>query len=148
VRKLVILSTASLALCAGAVQAQYPRGVGGGYGPGSSSQPYSPYLNLLRANPLGAAGNYYGLVRPELSFRESIGQLGAQQAFTSAQQTALQNTLALPPTGHATGFFTHTRYFLTAGAGGFGGYGGGGGGGGGVPAGPAPGSTTPASGRR
>src|SRR5438105_2383706 len=88
-RKLLCLTAVSLGLCTGSVHAQgfYP---GGAYTPGNRPA-YSPYLNLLRRdNPLGAAGNYYGLVRPEINFRNSIGQLETQQTTTSTQQNILE----------------------------------------------------------
>jgi hypothetical protein len=76
--------------------------------------PYSPYLNLLRTgSPYGVAGNYYGLVRP---------QLDAQNAFQNLQRQINQNTGAitasgvdqstgLPYTGHPAAFLNLSHYY-------------------------------------
>src|SRR5262249_45372350 len=106
-----------LGLCTGSLHAQglYP---GAPYNP-ASRPAFSPYLNLLRRDvPL--VTNYYGLVRPEVTFRNAIQQLDQQQAITSNQQTTLENALTLPPTGHASQFMTHTKYFLNKGGAGVG----------------------------
>jgi hypothetical protein len=72
---------------------------------------FSPYLNLTRPEG-GAARNYYGLVRPEVEFRNNISQL--QQ-----DARALSIAAAAPPpsgemeTGHRAGYMTHLRYFGT-----------------------------------
>lgn len=70
---------------------------------------FSPYLNLLRrdANP---AVNYYGLVRPEKEFRQSLQALqqeinGAQLAPTTSQADGL------PITGHPTQFMNYSHYY-------------------------------------
>jgi len=87
--KLLLAGPAALAL-AGALltapaQAQVP------YRPGGYLPPaYSPYLNLLRqGNP---AINYYGLVRPQIDFRNQIQ--GLQQLTAAAPQTASTLTVA------------------------------------------------------
>jgi hypothetical protein len=112
-RKLFGLTLVSLAAYGGSLQAQ-------GYAPGVppvNRPAFSPYLNLLRRDaPL--VTQYYGLVRPQINFQNSIQQLDAQQAQTSAQQTAFENILTLPPTGHAARFMTQSAYFMTQGAGG------------------------------
>jgi hypothetical protein len=118
VHKTTCLGVVSLCLWAGSASAQgiYP---GANYNP-ANRPAFSPYLNLLRRDtPL--VNNYYGLVRPEINFRNSLQQLDAQQALTSAQQTTLENNLTLPATGHASSFMTQSRYFLNTGAGGGGG---------------------------
>jgi hypothetical protein len=74
----------------------------------------SPYLNLLR-NDQPTYLNYYGLVRPQVDFRGSIGQLQQQ---TTADQQAISNLGATPglsSTGHAVGFGTQYRYYMTLG---------------------------------
>src|SRR5262249_23468152 len=82
---------------------------------------FSPYLNLLRSGSSPAI-NYYGIVRPEITFGNSLYQLGLQQNILQGQQTDLgnqQSALAayttLPATGHGTGFQTQNRYFMTNG---------------------------------
>src|SRR5262249_1833684 len=71
---------------------------------------FSPYLNLVR--PGAPAGiNYYGLVRPEVTFRNSIGTL----------QNDVDVNRALIPTGGGTGTGTgglttgHAATFLNTG---------------------------------
>ena len=76
---------------------------------------FSPYLNLTRqgANP---ALNYYGLVRPELQFRQSIQNL--QGAVSTNQQALgeLQGGAGGPAaTGHPTQFLNYGGYFLNSG---------------------------------
>jgi hypothetical protein len=128
-RNMVWLAAVSLGLYAGSAHAQgYSPG---GYNPGSRPA-FSPYLNLLRPDtPL--VQNYFGLVRPQINFQNSLQQLDGQQALSADQQAASQNSQFLPPTGHVARFQTQSRYFLTngsrqGGGGGGGGFGGGGGG--------------------
>ncbi len=79
---------------------------------GSRPPPFSPYLNLARPDSPTVL-NYYGLVRPELQFRQSINAL--QQDVTFNQQAigslAAGNT-GLPVTGHTTQFMNHGIYFM------------------------------------
>ncbi|MBL8799704.1 MAG: hypothetical protein JNM56_37830 [Planctomycetia bacterium] len=81
---------------------------------------FSPYLNLLRRdnNP---AINYYGLVRPEIEFRNSMNQV--QQQLNSVQSTQIQNEAALGAlaTGHRTQFQSYGHYFPAKGGAGAGG---------------------------
>ncbi len=116
-RKVAWLAVVSLCACAGSANAQgyYP---GGSYNPGSRPA-YSPYLNLLRPDS-ALVNNYFGLVRPQINFQNSLLQLDAQQALSANQQAAAQENQALPPTGHASRFMTQSRYFLTNGAAGIG----------------------------
>jgi hypothetical protein len=70
---------------------------------------FSPYLNLLRGgtNP---AINYYGLVRPEIDFRNSI--LGLQQQVDAqAAATATAEGAGALGTGHPTQFNNLSHYF-------------------------------------
>ena len=71
---------------------------------------YSPYLNLTR--PGNVANNYFGLVRPELEFRNSLNNL--QQQYTGLNQT-VNNPSAVetpfPGTGHATTFMNLSHYY-------------------------------------
>jgi hypothetical protein len=94
-----------------ALQAQPPGGVD------LSRRPaVSPYLNMGRGgNP---AVNYYGLVRPQIAFRQSLQQLEQEEAALATQQQELvggARASGLPATGHGSGFLTHTRYFMNAG---------------------------------
>lgn len=88
--------------------------MGQGRLPPRSNPAISPYLNLLRPeNP--PAINYYGLVKPQTEFRNNINQL--DQRVTNEQQQLTQQdqqgASTLPPTGHAVGFQTQSRYFMT-----------------------------------
>jgi hypothetical protein len=148
-RNIACLAVAALALCAGSTHAQ-------GYNPGGPYNPasrpaYSPYLNLLRPDS-SLVNNYYGLVRPQINFQNSLQQLDAQQALGGNQQAGPPESQFLPPTGRGARFMTQSRYFLTNGAGGLGGGGGGLGGGVGYAATPgaqgAQGFTPPQGGRR
>jgi len=88
----------------------------------------SPYLNLLRTGSTPAI-NYYGIVRPDIYFRNNINTLDQDQQSLANQQQNLANYNALPATGQsgAARFMTQSRYFMTNG--GRGGVGGGGRGG-------------------
>jgi hypothetical protein len=93
---------------AGAATAQPPLPAG----PPPQRPPFSPYLNLLRAGNSPAL-NYYGLVRPEQQFRQSIGNL--QGAVTANQQAinGLQSDTTAPmTTGHPTQFLNYGGYFM------------------------------------
>src|SRR5207302_6246367 len=93
------------------VQAQVP----GGYTINHSRKPVvSPYINLLRSNT-DPGVNYYGIVRPEIAARNSIVQLQEQQSVAATQQQEAATTLILPTTGHASGFLTQSKYFMTKG---------------------------------
>jgi hypothetical protein len=104
-----------LAVSAGSAQAQIPA-----YQMDRSKIPgFSPYLNLLRAGSSPAI-NYYGIVRPEIAFSNSLYQLGIEQDLLQSQQTAQQSALAaytqLPPTGRRAGsFMTQSKYFMNNG---------------------------------
>src|SRR5262249_30380802 len=82
-----------------------------------SPQPaVSPYINLVRRGSSPGI-NYYGLVRPEIEFRNAVQSL--QQQVTS-QAAAEQALASLPETGHATAFMNYAHYYtsgLTPGAG-------------------------------
>jgi hypothetical protein len=58
------------------------------------------------------ANNYYGLVRPELEFRNSINNL--QQQYTGLNQ-AFNNPTTIetpfPGTGHHTSFLNYSHYY-------------------------------------
>ncbi len=106
---------AAVALSAGTARAQF-----GYYSPPATSpfprSPISPYLNLARGgNP---AINYYGLVRPEIQFQQSIYGL-QQQVGGLSQMQALQSEAARSSatTGHPTRFFNYSHYFMSQGGG-------------------------------
>ena len=96
----------------GSLRAQPPV-PGAGLG-GAPRPPFSPYLNLNRQGG-NSALNYYGLVRPQTQFQQSIqnlqGAVGAnQQSIGNLQTDSLG--MAQSPTGHAAGFMTYSGYFL------------------------------------
>jgi hypothetical protein len=119
---LLTFGVGSLLLCAvGEAQAQYPpttRGV-----PSYNYPTYSPYLNLNRRGGT-TTQNYFGLVRPELDFRQNLLSLN-QQTATNQQSIAELGNQLLPATGHNIMFNNTSHYF-----GNLQGSGGGGGGGG------------------
>jgi hypothetical protein len=87
-------------------------------GPGGYRPPtYSPYLNLLR--PGNPAANYYGLVRPQVTFANAIQGLQREITATAAQVAAGDQTdPGLPTTGHTTSFLNYSHYFSLGGGGG------------------------------
>src|SRR5437879_5398268 len=100
-----------LASLAGPLNAQ-----GVGYINPAKRPAVSPYNNLIRAGT-DPAINYYGLVRPEIAFRNAIQQLDQEQAnLYQQQQQDLATYNALPPTGQGAGFMTQSKYFMTGGA--------------------------------
>ena len=85
------------------------------YGLNPSNRPaFSPYLNLLRSGSSPGV-NYYGIVRPEIFFSNSLYQLQGQQSTLANRQEDLAAYTALPATGHASGFQTQAKYFMTSG---------------------------------
>ena len=106
-----------LALCStDAAQAQGP-GQAPAYGVNPGRKPVvSPYINLLRSGT-DPGINYYGIVRPEIAFRNSIQQVQEQQQqlVDANQQQTLATYMTLPTTGHVSGFQTQTKYFQTKG---------------------------------
>lgn len=100
-----------LALVAGAIapvaaQPSFNRG------PGYSTPRYSPYLNLARGGNPGL--NYYGLVRPEVDFRNAGVRI--QQEITQLQ-TAQSSVVSgevnpnLPTTGHQASFMNYSHFY-------------------------------------
>lgn len=72
---------------------------------------FSPYLNLNRAGASPAI-NYFGIVRPQIDFRNSIQ--GLQQdyrALATQRPTDDPFTTDLPPTGHTPQFLNYGGYF-------------------------------------
>ncbi len=75
--------------------------------------PVSPYLNLLRGGPLGAATGYYTLTRPQFqmagqlqNLQSGVLNLQQQAGVLNLQQAALLSGVA--PTGTPTGLTTTT----------------------------------------
>jgi hypothetical protein len=99
-----------LALSAGRLGAQNPVV----RPPGVLPPVYSPYLNLLRNNQ-PAYVNYYGLVRPEVDFRNSIVGLQQGVAANAVGVSNLDAATGLPLTGHPTSFMNTSHYFLNRG---------------------------------
>ena len=86
-------------------QPPLPRPLGG-----ATTPPVSPYINLLRGGNAPAI-NYYGLVRPQLDFRNSILALQGQVWY--AQQAAGLQTGETGTTGHPVAFMNYGGYFMT-----------------------------------
>jgi hypothetical protein len=84
-------------------------------GGGFNRPTFSPYLNLAR--PGGSpALNYFGLVRPEFQFRQSIQNLqGAVAANQQAIGTVESELTGMPATGHTTQFLNLGGHFLNSG---------------------------------
>jgi hypothetical protein len=83
--------------------------------PGVPRPTFSPYLNLARpgTNP---AINYYGLVRPEMQFRQSILNLQSSVAANQQSLGALEaEREALRGTGHSIQFMNYGGYFMNYG---------------------------------
>src|SRR5262245_31160540 len=103
--RIVTAALAAVLVAVGSAGAQPP-----GPRPAPSAPPrpgLSPYLNLLQ--PGSAAVNYYGLVRPQLEFRNALqnlsGQIGAVAAGREDPQTGL------PFTGHPVVFNNTAQFF-------------------------------------
>lgn len=78
--------------------------------PGVPRSPYSPYLNLAR--PGNPAINYYGLVRPEQEFRNSIANLRGQVGTLNQEVNRINpNATGLPQTGHPVAFMNYSHYY-------------------------------------
>ena len=103
-----VLAVAAVCGSVGTVFAQPTRPVGPVTQPG-----FSPYLNLLRReNPTYL--NYYGLVRPQQDFRQSLQTLRQDvYTFQSQAQSQSANQTGLPQTGHQTSFLNTMGYFMT-----------------------------------
>jgi hypothetical protein len=78
------------------------------------TSPVSPYLNLLRPG-INPAINYYGTVRPQLSYNAAINTLEQQVAASRVAITAAESA-AVPQTGHPITFLNYQRFFLNTGA--------------------------------
>jgi hypothetical protein len=74
----------------------------------------SPYVNILRGGAT-AGVNYYGLVKPEVDFRNAITQ-NQQQIAANGQSISNLGAESLT-TGHSARYMTHWAYFMNNGAG-------------------------------
>jgi hypothetical protein len=113
----------ALIICGANVQAQPPRP--GGFAPPpppggayySRPPAFSPYLNLLRGGGSSAL-NYYGLVRPEMQFRQSIQNLSGDVATNQQMVDSLgAQMIGQSATGHPTQFMNLGGYFMNSGGG-------------------------------
>lgn len=107
----VLAVIATLSLKTGDLAAQ-PPAPGGQF---SRPPAFSPYLNLLRSGGSPTL-NYFGLVRPEMQFRQAIQTLNAD----ISQNRQLIGNLdpgvgGLPFTGHPTQFMNLGGYFMNSG---------------------------------
>jgi hypothetical protein len=106
--RLVWAAVAALSLAAAAgAQPPGPRPLGT-----VPSPTVSPYINLLRGGT-DVGINYYGLVRPQVDFRNVV--LGLQGQVWYAQQAAnMQSaTGAWETTGHPVSFLNYGGYFMS-----------------------------------
>ena len=82
---------------------------------GAPRPTFSPYLNLNRAGS-STALNYYGIIRPELQFRQSLSNLQGSVATNQQMIGNLQNDPnGLSATGHQIQFMNYGNYFLSNG---------------------------------
>ncbi len=116
-RRTDLLSLTCLALLAwaatGEAQGQTPAARPGTVP--TSPPPISPYLNLLRRGTIPAV-NYYGLVRPQVEFRNSLQHLQQQVSEVAAPAAEAEAGPPLPATGHPVQFMNHARYFQNLGS--------------------------------
>lgn len=104
---------ATLSLAAGDLSAQPPVPGGGQF---SRPPAFSPYLNLLRSGGSPAL-NYFGLVRPEMQFRQAIQTLNADVSQNRQLIGNMDPTgSGLPFTGHPTQFMNLGGYFMNSGS--------------------------------
>jgi hypothetical protein len=105
------LCLAGLACC-GSVRGQSTLGAPGS---GTLTQPVvSPYINLLRSGSPGYL-NYYGLVRPENTLRNSVQGVQQQVNANSYQIDSFQGSNTELTTGTHSYFLNSSRYFLNRG---------------------------------
>ncbi|MFO0808537.1 MAG: hypothetical protein U0746_07940 [Gemmataceae bacterium] len=82
--------------------------------PGAVRPPFSPYLNLTR--PGNTAINYYGLVRPEVDFRNSLNGLQSQYNALNQDANDPRNAQSFPGTGHGAAFLNYSHYYALRGS--------------------------------
>src|SRR3954452_9353651 len=76
--------------------------------PPSLQPTVSPYINLGRGG--NAAINYFGIVRPQQQFQQSLGQL-ENRVLQDETTPAEQGTAAQLTTGHVSTFFNYSHYY-------------------------------------
>jgi len=87
----------------------------GGIGSAPSAGGFSPYLNLTRGGN-SAAVNYYGIVRPQMSFQNSIQSLQQQGQQGAGNGTeADDSTMPFMVVGTRARFLNTSGYFLNLG---------------------------------
>src|SRR6266851_973263 len=95
-----------------------------GYSPNRFGNPYSrtpgvpfqrptvsPYLNLFNGGNSPAI-NYYGIVRPQIDFRNSLMIMQQQIAMGDQSMADMANSMTMLSTGHPSLFMSHRKYFL------------------------------------
>jgi hypothetical protein len=75
---------------------------------------FSPFINLNREG-VAPAVSYYGLVRPELQYNQSIFNLQGAVGTNSQSIGDILGGGGLPTTGHPTQFLNYGGYFLNNG---------------------------------
>ena len=111
----------SLIVMSGSAKAQTsPFNPYGGTSSNITRPPYSPYLNLLR-NGNSAAVNYYGLVRPEIDYRNNLNQInrdvtGLRRDVGNLRQDVQDGSSTVPGTGHGVSFLNTRGYFFNLGS--------------------------------
>jgi hypothetical protein len=103
---LSFLALGSWGFIAAEAHAQYPpnRGI-----PSYNVPTYSPYLNLNRRGGT-LSQNYFGIVRPEIDFRQNLQQLNQQVSYNQQAIADIGNQI-LPATGHTILFNNTSHYF-------------------------------------
>ena len=87
----------------------------GGIGSAPSAGGFSPYLNLTRGGN-SAAVNYYGIVRPQINFQNSIQSIQQQQQQGSGNgMEADDPTMPFMVLGTRARFLNTSGYFLNLG---------------------------------
>jgi hypothetical protein len=112
-RRIVAVYAVAIGLLLSAETANAQPPVPGGY---VRPPAFSPYLNLNRGG--SATLNYFGLVRPEMQFRQSLLNLSGD---VNSNQQAIGNMGAafdqFSFTGHPTQFMNLGGYFMNSGSG-------------------------------
>jgi hypothetical protein len=74
----------------------------------------SPYLNLFNGGNSPAI-NYFGIVRPQIDFRNSLMMMQQQIAMGDQSMADMANSMTMLTTGHPSLFMSHRKYFLNTG---------------------------------
>lgn len=103
-------STVILLAVALEAPAQIPGSMAPGTAPMQSGPTFSPYLNLLQRGGSPAI-NYYGLVRPEIQFRNTMQSLANELEQTQTEVAVGGQPPTLTQTGHPIQFFNLGHYY-------------------------------------